>query len=247
LSKIAGVGRVLRDLARKDVRRNLWRALLAYRLAPDYDCPCCSYRGRFVFAGDTLHPNAECPSCRAMHRHRLLAFAAQAGFVSFAGKSVLHFAPEPAVARLVRAHGPAEYRTADLRKGAAERVANIEAMDDPDSSVDTIICSHVLEHVDDRAALREIHRILRPGGEAILMVPIVEAWEQSFEDDSIRDPAERHRYFNQWDHVRCYGRDFRDRVEGAGFDLLEFRADGRQCARMGLMRGETVFRAVRRP
>ena len=228
-----------------DVRRNIFRLVHAYRAAPEFDCPCCGRRGRFDVAGETLHFNSECPGCGARERHRLLALAVRDGFISFAGKEVLHFAPEPAVEAMVRSAAPAGYRDADRDPLSAGKVLDIERIGLPDASVDLVLCSHVLEHVDDGRALAELRRILRPGGEAVLMVPIAEGWADTFEDPSLRSESDRHRYFGQRDHVRRYGADFRERVCAAGFGLAEYAASGRDCGRYGVTPGEVVFRAMR--
>ncbi len=90
----------------------------------------------------------------------------------------------------------------------------------PDASFDVILCNHVLEHVgDDRRAMRELYRVLRPGGWAILQVPMDLSRESTFEDPSVTDPRERTRLFGQWDHVRLYGRDYALRLRAAGFNL----------------------------
>ena len=109
-----------------------------------------------------------------------------------------------------------------------------------------MVCSHVLEHVNDRKALRELKRILRPSGTAILMVPIVEGWDTTYEDPSVSSPEGRDLHFGQSDHIRFYGRDFRDRVRDAGFELTEFTAEEPDVSRYGLLRGDKVFFA-RRP
>ena len=88
----------------------------------------------------------------------------------------------------------------------------------PNHSFDVIYCSHVFEHVvDDRKAMREFRRVLKPGGWAILNVPITV--ERTFEDPTVIDPAERLRLFGQDDHVRCYGPDYVDRLREAGFTV----------------------------
>src|SRR5262249_15782570 len=87
-----------------------------------------------------------------------------------------------------------------------------------DESVDVILCSHVLEHVaDDRRAMREMHRVLRPGGWAIVLVPIRKNQQTTFEDPDVVSPEERTRLFGQADPVRRYGRDIKTRLEDAGF------------------------------
>lgn len=88
----------------------------------------------------------------------------------------------------------------------------------PDESFDVILCSHVLEHVqDDRKAMREFHRVLKPDGWAILLVPITA--DKTFEDPSIVDPQARLAAFGQEDHVRRYGPDYIDRLREAGFTV----------------------------
>ena len=85
-----------------------------------------------------------------------------------------------------------------------------------------LICNHLLEHVDDDLrALGEFSRILRPGGWGILLSPVDRSRAETFEDDSISDPAERTRIFGQYDHRRIYGRDYGDRLRRAGFTVEE--------------------------
>ena len=91
-------------------------------------------------------------------------------------------------------------------------------MDLPDASFDLVYCSHVLEHVnDDQQALREFWRVLKPGGIAVILVPIIA--DTTFEDLSVTNPAERERLFGQEDHVRRYGPDVIDRLRSAGFQV----------------------------
>ena len=210
---------------------------------PDGECPCCAYRGAFLPCD--LIPAWQCPRCLSLHRHRLLALAVRRGFIGFHGLRVLHFAPEGAVSRLIREQGPAAYATADLEAGRADRVLDLEAIDVPDVSVDTVVASHVLEHVDDRKALPEISRILVPGGRLVAMVPIVEGWDETYEDAGVRGPAAQAAHFGRPGHLRYYGRDFRARVEAAGFSLAEFTAGGADSVRYRLKRGCKVFLATR--
>ena len=85
-----------------------------------------------------------------------------------------------------------------------------------DGSVDVVICNHIMEHVaDDRRAMRELHRVLKPGGWGIVLSPVDRDYEQTYEDDSITDPDERTRIFGQYDHRRIYGADYADRLRQA--------------------------------
>lgn len=225
--------------------RTLYVALRSRKSQPVQECPICHYKGRFD-AGGVLIPrmNASCPRCHSMERNRLLMLAIERGRFSFKAKSILHFAPEPAVQRMIGASAPSAYLTADIDPGKAMRCINIEDMDLPSSSFEIVICSHILEHVDHRKALSEIFRVLQPGGLAIIMFPIVEAWEETYEDPQYwNTPEERTAHFGQDDHLKFFGRDVHDAIRNSGFLLERFVAGGADSARYALIRGETVFLA----
>ena len=136
-----------------------------------------------------------------------------------AHKKMLHVAPEEQLSRLFGSALGIDYLSADLLSSNAMIRMDIMDIQYPDETFDVIYCSHVLEHVsDDRKAMRELHRVLRTGGWAILQVPISTA-EVTFEDPKITRPKERERAFGQFDHVRRYGADYKDRLEDAGFSV----------------------------
>jgi len=86
------------------------------------------------------------------------------------------------------------------------------------NTFDMIICNNVLEHLmDDIKALSEMYRVLKPGGIAIITVPIDTNRDKTYEDNSITAPKDREREFGQWDHIRYYGLDFPDRLKNSGF------------------------------
>ena len=119
-------------------------------------------------------------------------------------------------------HRAADYTTADLESPLAELHFDVLRIPLPDASYDVLICNHLLEHVaDDRRALGEFYRILRPGGWGILLSPVDRSRAATFEDDSITDPAERTRIFGQYDHRRIYGRDYGGRLRETGFEVRE--------------------------
>ena len=244
---IRKIGHVLKALFRENLLHDLKVAAASHHHVEPANCPCCGYSGKFRAAGIPIRPGAQCPKCRSLERHRLLALAVSSGFVRFNGKDVLHFAPELSVARIVESDQPLKRVTSTYPPGAADLSLDIEHIELPDESFDAIICLHVLEHVDDRKALLELHRVLRPGGQLVIEVPIVEGWATTYEDPSITTTAARHSHFGQFDHVRFYGRDLRDRITAAGFELSEFTPDPKLVIRHGLMRGETLFVGTRAP
>jgi SAM-dependent methyltransferase len=204
------------------------------------ECPLCGYRGKFLGYGYPYTCDIYCPKCGSLERHRLLCLAARDNQF-FADKDVLHFAPEGAIRRLVEEQRPRTYVTADLFANNVDRKENIEALTIGDRSFDVVICLHVLEHVDDRKAISELHRVLRPGGLLVAMFPIVEGWDETFEDASKTSPSDRLLYFGQWDHARFFGRDARTRLAAPGFTVDEYTAVEPLVSRYGLARGEKVF------
>lgn len=94
--------------------------------------------------------------------------------------------------------------------------------------------------------MAELHRILKPRGKLIAMVPIIEAWEETYENPSITRESDRDLHFGQYDHVRYYGRDFATRLETAGFQVVAYSGTPLDCVSYGLQRGEKVFVATKR-
>ena len=137
----------------------------------------------------------------------------------------LHIAPEVCIMRHLKPHfagHPGQYVTADLESPLADLHFDVQQIPLADDSVDVILCNHLLEHVaDDRKALCELYRILKPGGWGILLSPVEADYEQTFEDDTITDPDERTRIFGQYDHRRIYGADYTDRLRAAGFEAAD--------------------------
>lgn len=219
--------------------RALPKMLKAARPRCARSCPICGYTGYFAPVGQPPRLEAKCPQCGSKERHRLF-------WLWFAGRQdklaepILHFAPERTLAERLRKIYP-EYRTADLYRDA-DLELDIENIDLPDGSQNTVICNHVLEHVDDRKALGELARVLSPAGRLICSVPIIEGWEETYENDAVTAPQERALHFGQKGHVRYYGRDFRDRLREAGFTRLEeITAEGAAVVEFGLWRGEKIF------
>jgi len=219
------------------------RSLRQRAIPAERNCNICGQNDLFRPIGWPLRPEAVCPHCGSLERHRLFKLWIDDNRERIVGKRILHFAPEAAISNLVRPLTKG-YTTADIATGHDLQL-NIEKIELPDQSYDLILCSHVLEHVDDHAALADLHRILVIGGVALLMTPIVEGWAKTYENDAITEPNDREIHFGQEDHVRYFGSDFRDRIRHAGFGLDEFTAEGASVVKYGLSRGEKLFIAVR--
>ena len=187
-------------------------------------CPCCggSFR-KFLPYGLLDRENAKCPNCGSLERHRLIWLYLKDRTNLFSNNlMVLHFAPEMIFQKNLKNSANLDYISADLDPSRAMLRVDITNIYFKDNTFDVILCSHVLEHIqDDRKAMSELFRIIKPGGWSIIQVP--RKREKTFEDDSIKSPEERERQFGQRDHVRRYGRDFKNRLEDAGFKV---RVDG---------------------
>jgi len=184
-------------------------------------CPVCRSRVRlFKSHGADRRADVRCPVCGSLERFRFMWLFLDHRKDLFGSRPLrlLHFAPERVFQDRYRRMPGVEYISADLNPERAMVQVDISDIQYPDDTFDIIHCSHVLEHVpDDFQAMRQLYRVLRPGGHAIIMVPITA--KETFEDASITDPAGRLRVFGQHDHLRRYGPDIQQRLSSAGFDV----------------------------
>ena len=173
-------------------------------------------------------PNALCPGTLSLERHRLLwlYIKKKTTFLNDSLK-VLHIAPEQVFFSKFKTFSHWDYTTTDLHSPLADIKADICELPFGDNNFDLILCNHVLEHIpDDRKAMQELFRVLKPKGTLIAQVPLEEMRSETFEDNSITDKAKRTEIFGQYDHVRIYGTDYYDRLNSVGFlakgiDFLE--------------------------
>ncbi|MCI0562693.1 MAG: methyltransferase domain-containing protein, partial [Nitrososphaera sp.] len=185
-----------------------------------YHCPVCGEYFRHMLPfGVTPRPNAQCPRCCSLERHRLIwVYLRQRTDLFRRYTRLLHIAPEPAFRQIFAALPNIDYVSVDIASPLAMLRSDLVNLPLRDNCIDTILCVHVLEHiVDDRRAMRELFRVLRPGGWAILQTPVDLNLSATYEDADITSTEGRLRAFGQNDHVRCYGRDYKDRLEKAGF------------------------------
>ena len=209
-------------------------------------CPCCGHRAR-GFIDDYNRPNAKCPSCFSEERHRALRIFLDGWIPSLARPGrVLHQAPEVFLRPWLEAQTGLHYLTGDVADLRVSVRYDLEHIPLRASSLDGVIASHVLEHIDDdRAAMRELLRVLKPGGSAILLIPVDQSRDQTYEDPTITTPSERQVAYWQSDHVRLYGSDFTDRLSGIGFEVRVERPSRtlppRQVRRFGLEVDPSVY------
>jgi SAM-dependent methyltransferase len=213
---------LVRALVPKRARQFVLRRLrLAIYRGETVECPCCGGRFSRFMPGLSHRETRVCPRCGAQERHRALWLYMRERTDLFTRPqlSILHWAPEYALQRSLSVLPNAAYVSADLE--GHEALQHMDMTDVPfkDDAFDLIVCVHVLEHVpDDRRAMREMVRVLKPGGLALLLVPIV-LEQPTLEDPAIVTPAQRKEAYWQEDHVRLYGGDFRDRLEEEGFSV----------------------------
>lgn len=209
-------------------------------------CPCCDSHLRYFGPyGERPRDDALCPVCGALERHRLAAMYLQnRRDLLDRTDRILHVAPERPVERILRDWATGAYISVDLDEENAMMQADLRHMPFPSASFDGVFCSHVLEHVpEDRKAMVEMYRVLRPGGWALVQVPVER--QTTYEDVTITDPNVRRQLFGQPDHVRVYGRDIVDRLTEAGFEVDVERPqqdlDGESVERCGLKTREEIF------
>lgn len=194
------------------------RAKLANKLLPvKVACPCCGWQGSQFYdyheIGHTIR-NVACPQCDSLPRHRYLSFWLTREF-KLENKSgvALVFAPEKCLASLwAKAPRLRVYRLDRETTRGVDTLADMKYLPIGSNSIDLIWCHHVLEHVDDdRAGIRELHRVLRPhSGELIVSVPMSSAAMTN--EYGFSDPMD----FGHW---RAYGEDFKARLTGSGLTV----------------------------
>jgi SAM-dependent methyltransferase len=208
-------------------------------------CPCCGWRVR-AFADEwsllRTKPDGYCPRCNAKARHRRLWLYLREHTDLFTDRlRLLEIAPWWSLARNFRRMPNLRYVGLDIapRADAATLRGDVTRMPLRGGTVDAALCIHTLEHVqDDRSAIAELHRVLKPGGWAVVSVPL-RPDAPTYEDPTITEPEERAQAFGERGHVRWYGGDFGDRLAAAGFRV---EADpGTAAPYFGVRDDETLF------
>ena len=215
------------------------------------ECTCCGSQFKsFASFGVPRRPNAWCPKCESLERHRLIwKFLQQKTNFYTANLKVLHVAPETVFFKFLKKQKNLDYYPADKFPSVYPQGTNyidLLEINFPDNTFDAIICNHVFQYIDDdKRAMRELYRVLKPGGWAIMQVPINKKLPRTYEDPSITDPKEREKAFGLSEHVRFYGTDYADRLKEIGFHVTvtdfceEFSEE--DIRKYGFWRGDAIY------
>ena len=191
-------------------------------------------------------PAALCPGCGSLDRERLiyLYLRDETDLLTMQELiKVLHVAPAPRLARLLQ-ESPRIYWLGVAQSPTILLVQmDITDIQFFDNEFDIIICVHVLEHIEDDAkAMAELYRVLKPGGWALLQVPVSRVLTETLEDPEARTPEQRYAAYGQRDHVRIYAeQDYVRRLEAVGFQVKLYGVDAETAGRYGLDLRETLY------
>ncbi len=184
-----------------------------------------------IFCLETLNiTEYTCPVCQASDRDRLMALYLKKEIFAKSSSNVklLDFAPALSLERLIRSQKNIIYRSADLMMDGVDDKVDITDMNIyANGSFDVFICSHVLEHINnDRKAISELFRILKPGGVGLVLVPILLTLERDYENPNAITSEDRWRHFGQDDHVRLYSKQgLVEKLKKSGFKVNELGID----------------------
>jgi SAM-dependent methyltransferase len=175
----------------------------------------------YGYSGSAKRNNVLSPGTLSLERHRLLWLYLKNKTDFFtANYKMLHIAPEQCFYKIFKSMKNLDYTTGDYNSPIADIHFDLHHAPFEDNSFDVIFCNHVLEHVEDaNQCMRELYRIMRPGGWGIFQIPQDMTRQVTYEDKSITDPLEREKHFWQKDHLRLFGLDYKDWLERAGFNV----------------------------
>jgi SAM-dependent methyltransferase len=212
------------------------------------ECPISgdTYR-KFLPYGRIPRPNALSPGSQSLERHRLMWLYLKEKTNFFTDNlKVLHIAPEHCFIERFEKMKNLDYITADIESPLAKIKMDVHKIPFDENTFNVVFCNHVMEHVEnDIQAMKEIYRVMKPGGWAIIQSPIDTSIEKTFEDPTITSPSEREKIYGQNDHARLYGRDYADRLRSAGFTVKEdtyvMELDKEKVERYALPLNEIIY------
>lgn len=193
-----------------------------FYLGQERFCPCCGGHFRkFLPIGAKYRSSAQCPKCRSLERHRLVLLYLKYKTNFFTKNlKVLYVAPKEILQTKFKKMSNLDFVSIDLDSPLAMIKMDIMNLQFEDNFFNVILCSHVLEHVkEDLVAMKELFRVLKPNGWAIIQAPIDYHRKKTFEDPNVILPRDRRCLFGEENHFRIYGQDYKNRLESAGFKV----------------------------
>lgn len=181
---------------------------------------------KYTIAGGGYKTNTRCPNCGSVDRARLLALFFKLRTDAFYKKTdILHISPNKSIADLLCKYSNINHVVGALEPDEFKKYnpirMDVQKIDLCDNQFDIVICCHIIEHVaDDDSAIREIYRILKPKGFAVLQVPLALNLRKTLEEKSLKTSKERKTAYGQTDHLRLYGIDYFDKLNSAGFRIV---------------------------
>lgn len=242
----------LRKVPRKYLQyfsHHILRVVSLFMRGDKVECPICeiSYRKFLPYGRLNPRPNALCPDSLSLERHRLMWLYLKEKTTFFTEPlKLLHIAPELCFIDRFKSMDNIDYTSADLDSPLADIKMDVHQIPFDENTFDVVFCNHVMEHVDDDIkAMSEIHRVLKPGGWAIIQSPQDYNRAETLEDPSITDPKEREKIYWQDDHVRLFGLDYGQRLAKAGFHVTEdhfvMEMDPKLVERYALPKQEIIY------
>lgn len=211
----------------------------------DLFCPACGSWSEAFGEGPDGRPNARCPVCQSLERHRFLAYLLAS--ISDPDGPVLDVAPQKQIRRILEGlAGVHPYVGLDRfePERSIDLLGDITQLPFRSGCFPMVVCYHVLEHVpDDRSAMGELRRVVSDDGLVLIQVP--HRPTAPTDEDPSAPPEERIERFGQEDHVRFYGKDFDERLTDAGLHPWTVRPqevlDEEELRRLALSPTETVW------
>jgi SAM-dependent methyltransferase len=200
-------------------------------------CPCCGWSGmRFLDYAGHRQNGIICPRCGSHPRHRALwTYLADQLVGLESGSAILHLSAEQNLMPVFKRRDDLRYVTSDLRLKSAMVRADATRLPFQSNSFRMIVSSHMLEHIEnDRAVISEFARTLRPGGEAVVMVPTRPDWRtattREFGGPDLQEG-----------HWRLYGGDFTQRLRASGLEDRTIPTAELACAEACELMDDAIF------
>ncbi len=262
--------RLIKSCLPKPIIEIIYKYLRFYRLfflkGNNFFCPICKFKAskflpygkdyeaikRYKIIGMGFRKNAICPNCFSKDRERLSYLFLQKLIneksINYSSK-IIHFSPEMSLERNFFRKHFLNYFTADIIKNKSDFIIDLQNFNFKEKNFDLVICNHVLEHIeDDAAALKNIYSILKPGGIALLQVPLSTIIDIDFKKENIISDTDRLNFYGQLDHVRIYSeKNFLQKIKKTGFNhyINEMIVEKKNLPSYGLNEIEKIIFAIK--